>query len=125
MHRHELSDAQWAAIEGLFPGPGGRGRPRKDHRLMLNAMLWILHTGAPWRDLPERYGPWQSVYARFVKWRRDGTWERIKTKLQVDLDRAGELAWDLWCIDGSSIRAVRAASGGGKKGGPKSRRTTR
>lgn len=125
MHRHELDDRQLATIEDLFPRQSGRGRPRKDDRQMLNAILWVLHSGAPWRDLPERYGPWQSVYARYTKWRRDGRFARLRTKLQVDLDRIGAIDWSLWCVDGSSIRAVKAAAGAGKRGASRSRRTTR
>lgn len=125
MHRHELDDRQWAAISDLFPRQVGRGRPRRDDRGMLNALLWVLHSGAPWRDLPERYGPWQSVYWRFTKWRNDGTLARLRDKLQVDLDRVGAIDWGLWCVDGSNIRAVKGASGAGKRGAPKSRATTR
>jgi transposase len=62
MRRHELSDSQWALIQEFMPVSDGPGRPWRDHRSMVNAMLWILHTGAPWRDLPEYYGPWQSVF---------------------------------------------------------------
>jgi transposase len=75
-HRYELSDQQWKHLEPLLPQPrhhGGRGRPSKDHRRIVNGILWRLHTGAPWRDIPERYGPWRSVYSRFRRWRRDGT----------------------------------------------------
>jgi transposase len=76
----------------------------------------VLHTGAPWRDIPERYGPWQTVFYRFNGWRRDGTWVRIVTSLLDELDDKGQIDHDLWCIDGSVIRASRAAAGGGKKG---------
>ncbi len=76
-----------------------------------------LHTGVPWRDLPEQYGPWQTVYARFRRWCHEGLWTRILGVLQGELDRLGQLAWDLWCIDGTHIRAHKAAAGAGKKGG--------
>ena len=95
---------------------GKVGRPLSDHRPIVNGILWILHTGAPWRDLPERYGPWQTVFTRFNGWRRDGTWVRIVTSLLDELDDKGRIDHDLWCIDGSVIRASRAAAGGGKKG---------
>jgi transposase len=75
-----------------------------------------LHTGAPWRDLPERYGPWQTVFYRFNGWRRDGTWVRIVTSLLDELDDKGRIDHDLWCIDGTVVRASRAAAGAGKKG---------
>jgi transposase len=74
-------------------------------------MLWVLWTGAPWRDLPERFGRWQSVYDRFNRWRRDGTFDRIAKALRIRLDRQGKIDWDLWCIDGTSVRAARSAAG--------------
>jgi transposase len=77
-----------------------------------------LHTGAPWRDVPERYGPWQTVYDRFNKWRKDGTWATLLTELLDHLDQHGHLGRDLWCVDGTVIRASRAAAGAKKKGGP-------
>lgn len=119
MHRYELSDQQWARIAPLFrrprAHPGKAGRPPNDHRPVVNGILWILHTGAPWRDLPERYGPWQTVFYRFNGWRGDGTWSRIVTSLLDELDDKGLIDHDLWCIDGSVIRASRAAAGAGKK----------
>jgi transposase len=82
---------------------------------VVNGILWILHTGAPWRDLPERYGPWETVYKRFNRWRADGTWVRIVTSLLDELDDRGQIDHDLWCIDASVIRASRAAAGAKKK----------
>jgi len=118
MRRHELTDEQWALIEDMFPKNGqGPGRPWNDHRTMVNAMFWILATGAPWRDLPERFGPWQSAYERFSMYRRDGTLDRIVERLQMKLDEKGKIDWELFCVDGSSVRAHRAAAGA-KKGGP-------
>lgn len=124
MRRHELADAQWKLIESLMPVSDGPGRPWKDHRIQINAMMWILRTGAPWRDLPDRYGPWQTVYDRFNLWRQNGMWDRVLEHLQIRLDREGRIDWDLWCVDGSSIRASRAAAGAGKRGDRKSPRTT-
>lgn len=124
MRRHELSDAEWGLIKDLLPRKDGAGRPWKDHRTILNGMMWIVRTGAPWRDLPERYGKWQTVYDRFNRWSRDGTIDRILRKLQIRLDKEGKIDWDLWCIDGTSIRASRAAAGAGKKGDPKNPQTT-
>ncbi|SIO43285.1 transposase, IS5 family [Singulisphaera sp. GP187] len=121
MHRYELTDQQWARIEPLLPHRthhGNLGHPFNDHRPILNGILWILHTGAPWRDLPERYGPWETVYYRFNRWRRDGTWIRIVSSLLDELDDRGQIDHDLWCIDGSVIRASRAAAGAKKKGKP-------
>lgn len=94
---------------------------------MLNGILWILRTGAPWRDLPERFGPWQTVYDHFARWRREGVYDRILEALHIRLDADGEIDWDLWCIDGSSVRATRAAAGAAKKAAAdtrKSRKTT-
>ncbi len=124
MRRHELTDEQWALLKDLLPPPSRRGRPRGDLREMLNAIFWLLRTGAPWRDLPQRYGPWQTVYDWFNRWRRDGTWDRMLQALQIRLDRQGRIDWDLWCIDGTTIRASRAAAGAGKKGASKNPHTT-
>ena len=118
MHRYELSDRQWARIAPLFPRtPHHRrgGRPCENYRLYVNGILWILHTGAPWRDLPERYGAWETVFYHFNRWREDGTWNRLATSLLDQLDDQGLLDHDLWCIDGSVIRASRAAAGAKKK----------
>lgn len=115
VRRHELSDAEWQLLEPLLPSQKTRGRPYRDHRTIINGMFWVLHTGAPWRDLPERYGPWQTVYSRFLRWSRSGLWDRILSALQRELDAAGQIDWDLFCIDGSNVRAHKAAAGAGKK----------
>jgi len=125
MRRHELTDEQWAKIKDLCPSNGERGERWSDHRTILNGMFGRLRTGAPWRDIPERYGPWKTVYARFHRYRREGMLDRIMETLQVRLDAAGLIDWDLWCVDGSNVRATRAAAGAGKKGGPKNPPTTR
>lgn len=117
--RYELSDEQWVLIEGLFPKSKGRGRPWGDHRKIVNGLFWILSSGAPWRDLPERYGPWETVYYRFWLWDQDGTFDKIVETLQVALDEQGFIDWKLWCVDGSSIRAHKAAAGAAKKGVPR------
>ena len=116
VRRHELTEEEWRAIKPLLPNTRRRCRPWKDHRTVLNGMLWILATGAPWRDLPERYGPWQTVYDRFAKWRRSGLFRDVFRVLQERLDADGLIDWDLWWMDGASVRASRAASGGGKRG---------
>lgn len=124
--RHELSNEHWLLIRELFPRPRTRrGSPRHPRRL-LDGMLWILRTGAPWRDLPrERYGPWQTVWRRFDEWSRDGRLNQVKQRLLARLNEAGQVDWDLWCVDGTSIRAARCASGGGKRGARRKRRTKR
>lgn len=125
MARHELSDEAWERIAGLLPEPGeAGGRPWNDHRRTLNGIFWILRTGAPWRDLPARFGAWKTIYGRFSRWSKDGTIDTIVETLQGELDAEGKIDRDLWCLDGSSVRATRAASGGGKKGGRTSLRTT-
>jgi len=116
MKRHELTDEQWTLIESLLPKRTARtGRPPRPPRCMWNGIFWILKTGAPWRDLPERFGPWQTVYEHFSNWRRDGAFHRILEALQIRLDREGKIDWDLWCVDGTQIRAARAAAGANKK----------
>lgn len=128
MHRHQLTDEQWLVLQPLLPKRTARtGRPPSDPRLMLDGIFWILCTGAPWRDLPERFGPWQTVYDHFRNWRKSGLFARILEALQIKLDQQGLIDWDLWCVDGASVRAARAAAGADKKvppATPKSRRTT-
>lgn len=122
MRRHELTDEQWDLVRGLMPKQE-RGGKWNDHRTTLDGMMWLLRTGAPWRDLPERYGKWKSVYDRFRRWSRDGTFEKILRALRIRLDKDGKIDWDLWLVDGSSIRASRAAAGAGKGGATESRKT--
>jgi len=115
MRRHELSNQQWQQISHLFPQNGQRGGQWKDHRLLLNGILWILATGSAWRDLPERFGPWETVYDRFRKWSRNGLWQRLLEHLQVQRQADGRIDWDLFFIDGSVVRAHKAAAGARKK----------
>lgn len=124
MRRDELSQEQWEQLQELLPQNGNPGGQWKDHRPIVNGIFWILRTGAPWRDLPARYGPWHTVYDRFQRWQKDGLFDRILERLQVRLNQEGKIDWDLWCVDGSSIRASRAAAGAGKKGDPQSPKTT-
>jgi transposase len=117
MKRHALTDAQWELLAPFFPPrPPAAGGQWKDDRLMLDGILWRLNTGAPWRDLPDRFGPWQTVYDRFANLRRSGLLDRIIAQLQLRLNAAGFIDPDLFCIDGTNIRAARAAAGArGKK----------
>ena len=128
MKRHELTDEQWTLVDPLIPRSKVKtGRPPSDRRRMLNGIFWILGTGAPWRDLPERFGPWQTVYDHFAKWRKSGVFVRIIEALQIKLDEKGLIDWDLWCVDGANVRAARAAAGANKKVSrctPTSRSTT-
>lgn len=122
MRRYGLTDAQWAMIASMFPANGGRGGQWKDHRLMVEGILWVKGTGAPWRDLPERFGPWNTVYDRFRRWTREGLWDQILERLQAQRHADGEIDWELFCIDGSVVRAHKAAAGARKKGGPRESR---
>ena len=116
MHRHQLTDEQWSIVEPLIPKKEARtGRPPAEPRRMLDGIMWILRTGAPWRDLPERFGPHQTVYDYYSHWRHDGVFDRVLQALQIRLDRKGKIDWDLWCIDGSHVRAARCAAGAVKK----------
>ena len=116
MKRHELSDQQWEFLTPFFPPrPRQRGGQWQNDRTILNGIFWRLHTGAPWRDLPERYGKWKTVHDRFTKLRRSRLLDRILEALQVRLDEKGLIDFELWCVDGSSIRASRAAAGASKK----------
>src|SRR5215212_6203699 len=117
--RHELTDAQWARLAPLLP-PRRPGRPRKDDRLVVNGILWKLATGAPWRDLPERYGPWQSVYTRFRRWTVAGVWDHIFAAVQRQADAAGQIDWQVHFVDGTVIRAHQHAAGA--KGGTRRRK---
>ena len=83
--------------------------------MILNGILWILRTGAPWQDLPERYSPWRTVASRFYRWRRAGIWAQLFSAVQAQADAAGQLNWDLHYIDGTMIRAHQHAAGA-KKG---------
>lgn len=108
--RGELTDAAWEQIEPVLPANGRRGRPWTDHRRVINGILWKLRTGAPWRDLPERYGPWQTCHSRFVRWQQDGTWDRLLSHVQTKSDAVGEVVWEV-SIDSTVIRAHQHASG--------------
>jgi len=114
MRRYELTDEQFELICDLLPINGKRGGQWNDHRTTLNGIFWILHAGAQWREMPERYGNWKSVYDRFARWRRDGTIDRMLQRLQMKLDKEGRIDWDLWCIDGTNVRASRSAAGTGE-----------
>ncbi len=98
MRRHELSDEEWAIIQSLLPNKP-RGVPRVDDRRVINGILWRFRTGAPWRDVPERYGPRTTLYNRFVRWRAAGVWDSLLAAVSE--------AWDgdIVMIDSSCVRA--------------------
>ncbi len=108
--RGELTDEAWRGIEPLLPGNGRRGKQWCDHRRVIDGILWRLRTGAPWRDIPERYGPWQTCYDRFARWRRDGTWDRLLAHVQTRSDAVGEIEWVV-SVDSTTARAHQHAAG--------------
>jgi transposase len=116
MVRHRLTDEQWALIADVFPPPAKTGRPQRDRREVVDGILWILRTGAPWRDLPEELGPWSTTWDLFDLWNGDGTLDQILHRLRSAKIDAGEVDEELWCVDGTIVRAARCAAGGGKKG---------
>jgi transposase len=117
MSRGDLTDEQWERLRPLLPPQKARrGRPPKNHRQIVNGLLWLNRTGAPWRDLPEQYGPWQTVATRFYRWRRAGVWDRVLAELQEQADAEGNLDWTLHHVDGTMIRAHQHAAGAQKRG---------
>jgi transposase len=122
-HRHALTDAQWARLAPLLPQPK-RGPQPQYQRRNLNGIRWILATGAQWRDLPERYGPWQTVASQFYRWCASGVWEQILATLQQQGDAAKQLDWSAHFVDGTVVRAHQHAAGARrKKGGLHSKRS--
>jgi transposase len=106
-----LSDVMWARVEPLLPSSEGlRGGRWSDHRRVIEAIVWRYRTGSPWRDLPECFGPWQTVWKRHDRWAADGTWDRLLTQLSADADAAGELDWVV-AVDSSINRAHQHAAG--------------
>lgn len=124
MARHRLSDQQWSLIEDIFPKPKAMGRPPVDPRDMIDAIFWRLRTGSPWRDLPEEFGPWKTAYNHFDNWNSDGTLDQVQHRLLQNIVTDGGIDMDLWCIDGTVVRAARCAGGGGKKRIPTNRMIT-
>jgi transposase len=120
-----MTDDEWACVEGVFPRPARTGRPPRDRRTVVDGILWILRTGSPWRDLPKEFGPWATVWDLFDKWNGDGTLDEILQRLQAAQVEAGAIDEELWCVDGTVVRAARCCAGGGKKGIPRSLMTTR
>ena len=116
MGRGDLTDEQWAQLQPLLPPQKPKtGRPAKDHRIIINGIRWIIRTGAPWRDLPERFGPWRTVASRFYRWRKSGLWDRLFAAAQEKADAAGRIDWAIHFVDGTIIRAHQHAAGA--KGG--------
>jgi transposase len=108
--RHEMTDEQWDRIKDMVPPErsGGKDRPAKDNRMMINAIIWILKTGAPWRDLPERYGSWNSVYSRYSRRTKRGIWGKIFFELSKDQDNE-EYMMDHTSVSTNMVRAEKGA----------------
>ena len=110
MARLNLRDDQWEWIAHLLPGKrGDRGRTAADNRLFVEAVLWLARSGAPWRDLPEQFGPWNSVYQRFARWQKRGVWQRVFAVLADDAD------FEEVFIDSTIVRVHQHAAGAQKK----------
>ena len=103
----DLSDAQWAALALVLPQPPRLSRPQVwGKRQLIDGIRWRVRTGARWRDVPSRYGPWQTVHGLFRRWQRDGTWARIITRLQAAADAEGLVCWQV----GVDLSALAPAS---------------
>jgi transposase len=116
MGRGDLADNQWTALAPVLPPRPVRGRPPVwPRRQLIDGIRWRVRTGAPWRDVPARYGPWQTVYGLFRRWQRDGTWARIVTRLQAVTDAAGGIRWQV-SVDSTVCRAHQHAAGARRDG---------
>jgi transposase len=114
--RADLSDAQWAVLEPQLPRGKKPGRPpERTKRQLIDGIRWRTRTGAPWRDVPPAYGPWQTVYGLFRRWQRNGTWRAVLTALQGRADAAGLITWDV-PVDSTVARAHQHAAGARKRG---------
>jgi len=114
--RHDLTDAQWAALQRLLPKAKKPGRPPTwTKRLLVNGIRWRVRAGTPWRDVPAEYGSWQAIYALFRRWQRAGVWAAILARLQTRADAGGLITWDV-SVDSTIARAHQHAAGARKKG---------
>lgn len=109
MHRHALTDEQWDRLQPLLPWRAQGRKSTRGDRLFVDAVIYRARTGIPWRDLPDRFGPWKSVYNRFANWAKKDAWADLFRELQIDVDEAASI------VDGTVVRAHQDASGG--KGG--------
>ncbi|MFH9802834.1 IS5 family transposase [Streptomyces albidoflavus] len=114
MGRGDLTNREWSLLEPHLPPSGRRGGRWNDHRTVVNGVLFRVRTGVPWRDLPERYGSWKTVYERHRRWSADGTWDRILQSVQADADLAGRIDWSMVGVDSTSCRAHQHAAGARK-----------
>ncbi|MCX4398670.1 MULTISPECIES: IS5 family transposase [unclassified Streptomyces] len=111
MGRGDLTDEQWAVLEPLLPTGVRAGRPPVwARRRLIDGIRFRVRTGVPWRDVPVEYGPWSRIYDLFRRWQRNGTWQRIITRLQSLADAKGAITWDL-SVDSTVCRAHQHAAG--------------
>ncbi|MFI1864264.1 IS5 family transposase [Streptomyces jumonjinensis] len=110
MGRGDLSDAEWEQLRPFLPVGNRRCGRWRDHRQVIDGILHRVRTGVQWRDLPERFGPWKTVYERHRLWSDDGTWERLLQQVQAAADAAGEIDWDV-SVDSTIVRAHQHAAG--------------
>ncbi|GAA3482057.1 hypothetical protein GCM10018966_065890 [Streptomyces yanii] len=115
LRRHELTDEEWELLAPLIPRPV-TGRPRVDDRQVINGMVYKIRTGITWRDPPERYGPWKTVYTRFRRYALEGVFTHALQQVQAQADAAGDIDW-LVQIDSTVVRAHQHAADTGRKGG--------
>lgn len=113
MGRGDLTNAEWDRLESFLPLGGARGGRWSDHRRVINGVLHRVRTGVQWRDLPERFGPWETVYKRHRRWSADGTWQMLLSRIQEAEDAAGGIDWDV-SVDSTAVRAHQHAAGARK-----------
>ncbi|WP_420037198.1 IS5 family transposase [Streptomyces sp. cg28] len=118
--RYELTDEEWELLQPFLPA-ASFGRPRADDRMMLNGIVWKIRAGAAWRDVPARYGPWQSLYTRFRRWALDGTFTRMLAAVQAGQDAKADVDW-LVAVDSTLVRTSMQQA---RKKGPIGGRTDR
>jgi transposase len=109
-NRHDLTDAEWALLVPLLPAHPRQGHRWNDHRVVIDGILHRTRAGCPWRDLPERFGNWKTVYNRHRRWSGDGTWEKVLDVLRAGCDQAEGAAWTV-AADATVIRAHQHAAG--------------
>ena len=138
MSKCELTNKQWNCIQDMLypkrwglqgisslkkqansialgiPRNGNRGNQWKDHRQVMNGILWILKNGAPWRSLPSEYGCWKTVYKKFCLWTHEGFWDKVLQRLQSHFQSKGKIDWQMFNIDGSNIRSHKSSAGAKK-----------
>lgn len=113
MGRGDLTNAEWDRLESFLPPGGVRGGRWSDHRRVINGVLYRVRTGVQWRDLPERFGPWETVYKRHRRWSADGTWRKLLSRIQAAEDAAGSIDWEV-SVDSTAVRAHQHAAGARK-----------